>query len=260
MRELAAALPEADIVAGGPTGQSIVPQTIGRVTIAAATNKGKFVVVLNLPSPGAAQICDGHLEELTDRWSDHPRQQENLKAFYEVLAQRQLTPGETSFVEPLPPNAPLGFRIAGVEKCQECHHADCRDTAENEKLRKIRAHSPHQRAWETLQQKGAEADAYCQQCHTTGYGLPGGFVNIAKTPALLSVGCESCHGPSLAHAERPQTKVTAYHGQARDRCVQCHDRENSPQFEYHRYWNSLVTGNSPVTAVGLSSSPAAEQK
>ena len=59
LRDSAAASPEADIVAGGPTGQSIARQTIGRVTIAAATNKGKFVAVLNLPSPGVAKYATG---------------------------------------------------------------------------------------------------------------------------------------------------------------------------------------------------------
>ena len=52
LRELAAALPEVDIVVGGPTGQSIAPQTVARVAIASVTNKGKFVAVLNLPPSG----------------------------------------------------------------------------------------------------------------------------------------------------------------------------------------------------------------
>ena len=116
LREVAAALPEVDVVVGGPTGQSLVPQAVGHVTVAAVTNKGKFVAVLNLPPLGTTQRCGGHLEELTEKWPDDPRQQENLKSFYEVLAQRQLTPGETSFVEPLPPNCAARFSYRGDTK------------------------------------------------------------------------------------------------------------------------------------------------
>ena len=43
LRELAKQLPEADAVVGGPTGQSLLPEVIGRVLLTSPANKGKFI-------------------------------------------------------------------------------------------------------------------------------------------------------------------------------------------------------------------------
>ncbi|MCG6534756.1 MAG: hypothetical protein L7F78_08720, partial [Syntrophales bacterium LBB04] len=37
-------------------------------------------------------------------------------------------------------------------------------------------------------------DEACLPCHTTGYGLVGGFVSLEQTPAMAGVSCEACHG------------------------------------------------------------------
>ena len=50
-------LPEADAVIGGPTGQSIVPTAVGPTLLAAATNKGKFLVELDLRRRQMVRHC-----------------------------------------------------------------------------------------------------------------------------------------------------------------------------------------------------------
>lgn len=46
-----------------------------------------------------------------------------------------------------------------------------------------------------LEDKDYTTDPECLKCHTTGYGKPGGFVSLEKTPKLINVQCEACHGP-----------------------------------------------------------------
>jgi hypothetical protein len=74
-----------------------------------------------------------------------------------------------------------------------------------------------------------------------GYGLPGGFESVRRSPSAVGVGCETCHGPTLAHSRDPRTR-TPFTG--RDQCGRCHDHENSPRFEYAGFWERIRHGAS----------------
>lgn len=228
LRQLAKELPEADIVAGGPTGQSIAPEHVGRQLVTSATNKGKFAVHLRPPA-GSAKRWTGEVVELDESFSDDSEQVENLEAFYAVLEEKDFKASETDFLPPQPVNPPERFRIAGSETCGDCHEAD----------RHVWEMSAHAHAWETLIKERSHVDSDCQRCHTTGFGLPGGFVSAKRSLHRVNVGCESCHGPSQGHVENPDVK-TAF--AARDSCLHCHDPENSPQFDYETYWEQIRHG------------------
>lgn len=125
-------------------------------------------------------------------------------------------------------------RLAGSLACQSCHEDDF----------EIWHDSPHAHAWATLEKVGAHVDASCQRCHTTGFGLAGGFFRRADETSMrrLDVGCESCHGPSSEHVA-DTTNRTPW--QAADSCLVCHDHENSPQFQYESYWAQVAHGTTP---------------
>ncbi len=222
-----ARVPEADLVVGGPTRQSIAPRHTGPTTWAATTNKGKFLVHLERAASGST--WDGKIVELSEAFADEPAQAANLKRFREELARADFAASQTSFSQSLPTDLQPEFQIAGTDACQKCHANDCQTWSE----------SRHGHAWQTLLDKGSHVDPYCQQCHSTGYGLPGGFTSLAQGLLRVNVGCESCHGPSLAHAKQPTTK-TIY--RARDRCAKCHDHENSPEFAFEKYWPKIEHG------------------
>jgi hypothetical protein len=233
LRQLAESLPEADAVIGGPTGQPIAPKQIGPVLLTSATNKGKFMVRLDAAPPGSARGWAGSIVELSDRYADDPRQTANIEEFHRELARRDFRPDQTSLVEPLRANVPRDFAVAGTDTCQECHADDC----------SLWRKSKHAQAWNSLKQKNAQYDPDCQRCHTTGYGLPGGFASVHSGGRLVDGGCENCHGPSKAHV-KDSNVLTAYYAQAKDRCISCHDRENSPEFNYEKYWAQIVHGES----------------
>lgn len=236
LRQFAAGLPEADVVIGGPTGQSLPPASVGPTLLAAATNKGKFLIHLDFLPDESRGRWTGEVVEMLQTLPDDDRQSANLNRYREFLADRDFSASETGLATSLPAALPVDYRIAGTESCLNCH-------ADEEARWKS---SGHALAWDKLSTQHAFADPSCQQCHATGYGLPGGFVSAKVSAAMVNVGCESCHGPSLAHTRRPQTRTTF---EARDQCARCHDHENSPTFEFATYW--------PKIAHGKSSSPAA---
>ena len=230
--ELAASLPEADLVLGGPTHQPVAPRASGPTTWAAATNKGKFLVHLRRQAKNHPR-WKGEVVELGPDWDDDERQVANLDRYHQELAKVDFRASQTGLAPELPADLPSEFRVAGTDNCTRCHANDCQTWSE----------SPHGRAWATLVDKKSQFDPYCQQCHTTGYGLPAGFDSIARSPTRIEVGCESCHGPALAHVEQPRT-ATLY--AAADRCTHCHDRENSPEFDYAAYWPQIEHGETEV--------------
>ena len=99
--------------------------------------------------------------------------------------------------------------------------------------------SGHAHAWKRLQDRGEHVDPQCQSCHTTGYGLPGGFRSAARSADRTAVGCESCHGPARGHVLRPSERTPF---DAKGQCLSCHDPENSPRFAFEAYWDKIRHG------------------
>jgi nitrate/TMAO reductase-like tetraheme cytochrome c subunit len=121
----------------------------------------------------------------------------------------------------------------GSDACQSCHESEFETWAA----------SPHAHAWKTLSEAGETGNAKCLQCHTTAYGLNGGFPKASDTkshPDLGRVGCESCHGPGGEHIKEDATLLGSIVslGDKCDSCVifqicgSCHDDANDPGFEF----------------------------
>jgi hypothetical protein len=229
LEALAKSLPEVDLVVGGPTLQTLEPRQVGPTMVAAVTNKGKFMARFSAPRGTKSGSWRCEIVELDADFADDPWQLANLEGYREMLLERDFAPSETSFAPQLPDRLPQNYQIAGSAACQTCHEGDCT----------LWQGSKHAAAWATLEAGSSHGDPFCQQCHTTGYGLPGGFASLATGAERVAVGCESCHGPAQAHSLRPQIPTTYV---AHDQCLRCHDRENSPAFAYAGYWQQIRHG------------------
>jgi len=131
---------------------------------------------------------------------------------------------------------PKGLGYVGSAACTDCHEEDSELCAEH----------AHSRAWQTLidaeKREGWPVTHYpeCVSCHVVGYGYKSGFVSPDKTPKLLDVTCENCHGPGNQHVasdgDEPMWKVEV------KTCTECHNFEHSPKFDYTKFWKMIEHG------------------
>ncbi len=150
-------------------------------------------------------------------------------------------------IKPAPnPRAELLGAYVGSAKCESCH----------EPSYIIWKKSGHAKAYRTLVEADPPRnfDPECISCHVVGwhptqyFPYKGGFLSKEKTPHLTDVGCESCHGPGEAHCnaelkddealkEKLRKAMVLTKAEAEKRfCFECHDLDNSPDFDFKTYW------------------------
>jgi hypothetical protein len=145
--------------------------------------------------------------------------------------------------------------FVGSLRCQTCHPAEYA----------IWEKTKHAEAYPAL--VGAkhpslrQFDNQCIVCHTVGFDYQEGFLDQKRTPHLMGVGCESCHGPGSAHVANPrndkfratQSPWKAKPGDALPEksvlsrvdavCQKCHDTDNDPHFRFEQYWPKIAHGS-----------------
>ena len=140
-------------------------------------------------------------------------------------------------------------RFVGSKKCESCHEGSY----------KAWKKTGHAKAFETLVEAPVprQFDPECISCHVVGwhptkyFPYESGFWDPEETSHLKGVGCENCHGPGekhiaaensgdLALQERLQKEMTVTVEQAQNSrahwCLNCHDLDNSPDFNFEEYW------------------------
>ena len=115
---------------------------------------------------------------------------------------------EEQFRSPSPPVIPLKNAI-GEKAFNEAMSSGKYSFATNFKCRLChrdfflgRKQDVHDHAFAMVVNAGHGETEQCLGCHTTGYGLRGGFKSPEFTPRLVNVQCEGCHGPGSEHIRR----------------------------------------------------------
>lgn len=117
------------------------------------------------------------------------RVQQELEETGEIIAPLRQALGEQTYAEMM---ASGEYRYIGNLKCRLCH----RDFFIGRKQ------DVHDYAFRNLLTERYAENPRCLNCHTTGYGIPGGFVSMEETSNLANVQCEGCHGPGSRHMQR----------------------------------------------------------
>ncbi len=223
-----------------------------------AGHKGQYVTVIGIYNDSEKPLRLQRVP-LDHRFEDAPEMQELLVEYQQELQTLGLSGlGLKSTKHPVD-------SFVGSAVCADCHT----EAAEVFQL------TPHAHATKTLVELDPPRhfDPECLSCHVTGWNpqeffpYTSGFQGLKETPHLRDNGCENCHGPGASHvaAESGESDVTEEEierlratmrmkivenegnkaGQeikkavVVKKCQACHDLDNSPEFDFQKYWEEV---------------------
>ncbi len=220
----------------------------GKTWLITVGTKGQYVGVVGLwQSNDPARKMRYRRLVLNSRYDTHKDLAEAMKK--RIGADFQETLKSAGILESYPKrpyalyNVPSDATYVGAETCKTCHPGTFAkwSTTKHAQAYEVLVHDPHD------PDRNREYDAACITCHTTGFEYVGGFVNTALTPNLKGNQCENCHGPGSKHAAEPDNeayrKAIARSSEDFDRnhrCIQCHDEDNDPNFDFGTYWPKIM--------------------
>ena len=219
--------------------------------------KAEYAVVVGLYKSGSPSFRYQRVP-LDHRFAD-AKEITDMQVEYQKMLQNLGLDG----LDKKPVPHPSGRKFAGSKTCEDCH------THAAEVFNK----TLHASATETLVSRTSPPRIYdpeCLCCHVTGwepqkqFPFESGYLSLKDTPDLVGNGCENCHGPAAKHAavengtvdvpakerqqlrEALQLKIVKNEGNKKDQvykegsvvdmCMKCHDLDNSPDFDFQKYW------------------------
>jgi hypothetical protein len=250
-RELAQRFPQFDLIvtAGGAGEPTLDPETVpgSQAKIIQTGTKGMYVGLVGVFNDPADPVRYRRVA-LDSRFPDSRRIMERFAAYQQQLKVLGLEGLGLRGVK-----HPSGRQFVGTQACAECH-TEAYDVFED---------TPHAHAFRSIAEPTERSeiprhhDPECLSCHVVGwnpqdyYPYDSGYLDVQKSAHLLDNGCENCHGPGSSHVaaengdidvsdedlERLRVEMRLTLEKARnENCFQCHDLDNSPEFDFERYW------------------------
>lgn len=255
-QKLAEAFPEFRIIltAGGPDEASGKPTVVGDTWIIETGTKGRSVGVLGYYPKKAKQPFRFELVELdSERFQGDKRMNAVMRDYQRRLKDEKLAMSDKERLQ-----HPSGFTFVGADACGKCHQQayDHWKTTGHFKGFESLLHGRGEDDWVPRQ-----FDPECLSCHVTGWEpqlfkrYESGYLSEEASAHLLGQQCENCHGPGSQHTEveqafaankkavsdeelekfREAVRVSTENLENKV-CRQCHDAENSPDFNFERDW------------------------
>ncbi|MBL8889200.1 MAG: hypothetical protein JNL67_04430 [Planctomycetaceae bacterium] len=271
-QELAQKFPQFDFIVnegveGEPVGH-LQPIQVGNrtVNLVQMGYKSMFAGVIGIYADPQKPVRYQKIT-LDHRFQDTPEMKDSFKRYQDALERQGLME-----LIPKPSPHPSGYQYVGSKVCADCHDAEYDVWAEGTDAWKAEHPGkvgPHSRATLDLVEPGERTwvkrhhDPECLSCHVTGwnpqqyFAYESGFLDMQKHTELHGSGCENCHGPGSRHvalengeAAMPGEKdlvlsrLRVTKEESKDRlCVICHDLDNSPNFDFEKYWPYIEHGS-----------------
>ncbi|MFH1680484.1 MAG: multiheme c-type cytochrome [Candidatus Eisenbacteria bacterium] len=203
------------------------PYLVNNIPLVMPGDEGKYlgVVDIYLDEKMKVERMEGRAQEMDDSIEDDPVLAELVKRYNSEL--------QEVGKDVVPATSQLDVsRFLGAEACSECHALEYHQWKR----------TGHSRAMEPIVKESQDYNPNCLKCHVTGYGFFNGFHSYEKTPGMVNVQCESCHGSGSDHVRWARGEPVADSDRdpalkylfpsSRERCTACHDSENDPEFDY----------------------------
>jgi hypothetical protein len=218
VKEFLKAFPQIDVAIIGHASGDGTPERIAGTIAVAGSDMGKSLGELSLTVVRGKGVVDfrGALVPISEDIPMDAEAQNEVTRFHQTVRQERFSE-DISFL----PGSSGDAEYTGAERCAGCHPLN---------FQKWSA-TPHAFAFETLKGKKSEFNPECVVCHVVGYRAPSGFLGESKTPHLVGVQCESCHGAGSIHVLGGPMKS----GVSEDRCRTCHNEIHSSTFDFSLY-------------------------
>lgn len=262
-RATAKSFPEFNVVvsAGGADDPGDEYEMIGNTLFFVSGMKGKHVNLIGFYPGEKTPMRFERVELDQDRFKRDPAIRKLMQEYQDRLKEEWLTPSTEVRAFTFPHES--GHQFVGAKVCAECH-ASAYEVWEGTNHANATASLLDGRPEEKGEWIDRTYDPECLCCHATGWDASGaipytdGFIDEKTTPHLLGNQCENCHGPGSEHVKlekefktkggAPSAAVTASRkavhvskaNAEKKVCLKCHDFDNSPKFDFEKYWPDIA--------------------
>ena len=229
--DLAAAVPGIDAVICGHNVPLIQKGRMVKNTVTSyGGEQGQYIsrTLLTLDARGRVATGENESFMLGPEVGEKPEIVKLVKDFEDAFNEKLRKTEKERAAAAVTENSQATNHFLGADLCIRCHA----DQGEQWKT------TSHSVAWQTLVDAKKDATPECIGCHVVGFRQPGGYQTGADAPRLVNVQCENCHGMGTRHEEYASSlRISPA------TCIQCHQGENDPEFNWDKKLPMIVHGN-----------------